>query len=76
MAWDYKKANSVCIKELLQTVNWDALYHLKSVHEQVNVFNVAINIFSNFVPNKIIETDDRDAPWINEFIRSKIKEKK
>ena len=39
LVWDYKKANSVCIKEPLRTVNWDALFHLKSVHEQVNVFN-------------------------------------
>ena len=46
------------------------------LHEQVNVFNdVVINIFSNFEPNKIIEIDDRDPPWINNFIKNKIKEK-
>ena len=61
LVWDYKNANNVCIKEALRTVNWDALFHLKSVHVQVNVFNnVIINIFSSFVPNKITEIDDRD----------------
>ena len=64
------------MKETLRTVNWDALFHLKTVHEQVNVFNdVAINIFSNFVPNKIIEIDARDPSWMNDFIKNKIKEK-
>ena len=73
---DYKKVNNVCMKEALRTVNWDALFHFKNVHEQVNVFNdVVINIFSNFVPNKIIETDDRDPFWMNDFIKNKIKEK-
>ena len=67
LVWDYKKVNSVCIKETLRTVNWDALFHLKSVHEQVNVFDVVINIFSNFVLNKIIEIGDRDPPWMNDF---------
>ena len=37
---DYKKVNSICIKKALQTViNWDVLFHLRSIHEQVNVFN-------------------------------------
>ena len=75
LVWDYKKANSVCIKETLRTVNWDALFHLKSVHEQVNVFDVVINIFSNFVLNKIIGIGDREPPWMNDFNKNKIKEK-
>ena len=74
--WDYKTANSVCINEALQTANWGALFHLKSVHEQVNVFNdVVINIFSNFAPNEIIEIDDRDPPWMNDFIKTKFQKK-
>ena len=39
-----------------------------------NVFNnVVINIFSNFVPDKI---DDRDPLWMNDFIKTYIKQKK
>ena len=51
MVWDYKKANIVCIKKALCTVNWDVLFDFKKCTKQENVFNV-INIFSNFVPNK------------------------
>ena len=61
MVWDYKNVNSVCKKRQLRIVNWDVMFHLKRVHEQVNVFNdVVINIFANFIPNKITEIDDRN----------------
>ena len=71
-----KKASSIFINKTLQKVIWDVLLHLKSVHEQVNVFNDAvINIFSNFILNKTIPIDDRDPPWRNEFLRNKIKQK-
>ena len=33
-------------------------------------------LLSIFVPNKIIEIDDRDPPWMNGFIKNKIKQKK
>ena len=49
LVWDYKNENSVCIKKTLQTVNCDDLFHLKSIHDQVNVFNDVFNIFLNFV---------------------------
>ena len=29
-------------------------------------------MFSNFVPKKIITIDDRDQPWMSEFIESKV----
>ena len=58
------------------TSNWDVLFHLKSVHEQVNINNDdVINIFSNFVPNKIIEINNLYPPWMNDFIKNKIKQK-
>ena len=31
-----------------------------------------MNVFSNFIPNKIITCNDKDPPWINDFIRNKI----
>ena len=77
MVWYYKKASSFCIKKALWTVNWDVLFYLKSVHGHVNVVNdFIINIFSNVVSNKIIGIDDKGPPWMNNFIKSKIKQKK
>ena len=39
-----------------------------------SIFNETLmNIFSNFIPNKYITFDDRDPPWMNDFVKSKIK---
>ena len=35
-----------------------------------------LNIFRNFIPNKIIACDDRDPPWMNDEIKKMIKRKK
>ena len=32
-----------------------------------------MNIFSNFIPNKYITFDDRDPPWMNDFVKTKTK---
>ena len=32
-----------------------------------------MNIFSNFIPNKQKTFDDRDLPWMNDFVMIKIK---
>ena len=35
-----------------------------------------MNIFSNYIPNKLITVDDKDPPWMNEYIKKKISDKK
>ena len=32
-----------------------------------------LNIMSNFIPNEIVTINDRDTPWINNKIKSLIK---
>ena len=32
-----------------------------------------MNIFSNFIRNKYITFDERDSPWMNNFVKTKIK---
>ena len=49
------------------------LFDKKDVNNYVKVLNDTItNVFSDFVPNKILTFDDRDRPWMNELIKSKI----
>ena len=31
-----------------------------------------MNIFSNFIPNKIVTFNDKDPPWFSEKIKTKI----
>ena len=35
-----------------------------------------INIFSNYIPSKLIAVDDKDPPWMNDYIKTKILNKK
>ena len=47
---------------------------MKSVQKQASISNeILMDIFLNFTPNKLITFDDRDPPWMNDFVKSKIK---
>ena len=77
LVWNFKKSNNDAIKKAIELVNWNFLFSNKSVHEQVTIFNQTLmNIFSNYIPNKLITVDDKDPPWINESIKKKIMVKK
>ena len=42
----------------------------------MKLFNTTIlNIFRNFIPNKVILCDDKESPWVNDEIRLLIKQK-
>ena len=65
------------IKKPIELGNWNFLFSNKSVHEQVTIFNQTLmNIFSNYIPNKLITVDDKDPPWMNESIKKNIMAKK
>ena len=76
MVWDYKKANVDCIKKSLNSVDWDFVFSNKNVHQQAQYLDkVLMNVFTNYIPNKLITIDDKDQPWMNDEIRNKIKER-
>ena len=61
----------------VELVDWNFLFSHKNVHEQVVIFNQTLmNIFSNYIPNKLITVNDKDPPWMNEYIKKKILDKK
>ena len=43
------------------------------MHQQFILFKKTLNIFRNFVPNKIIIGDVRDVFWMNDEIKAIIK---
>ena len=65
------------LKKVTELVNWNFLFSNKSVHEQVTIFNQTLmNIFSDYIPNKLITVDDKDPPWMDESSKKKIMAKK
>ena len=75
--WDYEKAQADLINRAIDRFDWVNLFLDKNINEQVLLFNRTIlNIFHNFIPNKIILCDDRDPLWMNDRIKHLIKKKK
>ena len=57
-------------------VDWETLFHNKTVHKQVSIFIESImNIFSNFISNKYVTFDNWDPPWMSNFVKTRIKYK-
>ena len=64
------------ISKAIQGFDWDKAFLDKSSDEKASILTKAVlNIMSNFIPNKKIIIDDRDPPWINNKIKSLIKNK-
>ena len=60
--WGYKKAVIEKITIPIEQVYWEN-------NQQVAILiKTIINIFSNFVSNRLLICDDRNPSWINEFI--------
>ena len=75
--WDYRKAQTDLINRAIDQFDWINLLLDRNINEQVILFNRTIlNIFHNFIQNKIILCDDRDPPWMNEKIKHLINKKK
>ena len=62
--WDYKKANAECIRGSVSSVDWN-FFQGTSVNQKVMIFNKPLmNIFRNFIPNKIINCSYKRSPWM------------
>ena len=72
--WDYNSSETDSVNRSIEIFDWSHLFSGKNVHEQVELFNkTLLNIFHNFIPNKIILCDDKDLPWMNDEIKNLIK---
>ena len=61
--WDYGKAQFDLINKAIENFDWNKLFSGQDIHNQVNIFNTTIlNVFRNFIPNKVILRDDKEPP--------------
>ena len=71
LVWDYKKVDTNSIRKALKQVNWE--FQNKSVHEQVCILNkTLLNVFANYVSNKIFTFNEKDPPWMTQYLKSQI----
>ena len=60
---DYGKAQFDLINKAIEKFDWNKLFSGQDIHNQVSLFNTTIlNIFRNFIPNKVTLCDDKETP--------------
>ena len=72
--WDYKNTGPVCIQRAISLVNWNDVFSNKTADEKVkSLYNILLNIFKNFIPNKVIKFDYKYPNWMNPNIFSSLR---
>ena len=73
--WNYSQANEENIKYAISNFNWSKAFENLSVNGKVEHLNeTLLNTFRNFLPNKKIKCDYRQPLWINDNIKSSLKQ--
>ena len=71
LVWDYEKANVYATNLAIKFFGWKNASNGKDINSQVELFNeILMNIFSNYIPNKIKTFKDSDPPWMNDDIKN------
>ena len=59
------------ISKAIHSFDWDKAFLDKSTEEKVSILTkIILSIMSNFIPDEIVTTGDRDPPWINNKMKS------
>ena len=70
--WDYSHANYANICEVLN--KWVNIFLNKNVDEMTTCLSERLLlVMSKNIPNKIVTCSDKDAPWINNEVKSAIR---
>ena len=74
--WDFSRANSAAIRRAINMVDWDRSFEGMDINGQVSFLTeTLLNIFSNFVPNKIITVRNKDSVWMTAEVKRLLIEK-
>ena len=75
--WFYDRANVLAVRRSIEMFRWrETLDEVSCPNQQVSILNeVLLNIFSNFIPNKVTTVRPRQAPWITNAIKNFIRKK-
>ena len=64
------------MQKSISRFNWKKAFENLSVSEKIDLLNATLlNIFRNYIPNKIVKYSYRDPPWLTKLIKSKLKER-
>ena len=74
--WDYSKTDVPMIIESVNKIDWAACFDGLNPTEMIEIFTNSLSeIFSEYIPNKIVKFDDRDPPWMKQELKTAIRRK-
>ena len=74
--WDFSKANVNAIRQAVNCVEWDRAFNGLNIDERVKFLTKCVlNVFYNFVPNKIITVRSKDTLWMTPEIKRMVLKK-
>ena len=70
---DCSRAGKASVNQAINAMGWDGLFANTTVESQVSELNdLLLNIYSNYIPDKIVLCDDKDPPCRITGIRTAI----
>ena len=67
------RVNTDAIIDSINQIDWDFFFFFKNVHQQINIFNkIFVNVFIHFIPNKYVTFNNKDPPWMTNYLKYKI----
>ena len=74
--WDFSRANINAIRQAVSSVDWDRAFNSLNIDERVKFLTECVlNVFYNFVPNKVITIRRKGTLWMTLEIKRMILEK-
>ena len=74
--WDFSRANVNAIRQAVNSVDWDRASNGLNIDERVKFLTECVlNVFYNFVSNKIITIRSKDTLWMTPEIKRMVLEK-
>ena len=74
--WDFSKANINAMRQAVSCVDWDRAFSGLNIDERVKFLTECVlNVFYNFVPNKVITIKSKDTLWITSETKRMVLEK-
>ena len=74
--WNFSRANVNAIRQAVNCVDWDREFNGLNIDERVKFLTECVlNVFYDFVPNKVITIRSKDTLWMTPEIKRMILEK-
>ena len=74
--WHNREATTERIRRTTSNFNWEKAFYNNNVTKKVSSFNETIlNVLSNYISHETLTCNDKDPPWFNSWIKSRLRDK-